>query len=441
MIEGSFFSASKSTVVNYKHHSLISIDQNGMIDRVINEHQEDYDQVRKRADHAGRLIELQPDEYLLPGFIDLHVHAPQWPQAGLALDRPLNEWLNHYTFPLEARYQDSQFAQHVYEQLVPELLANGTTTALYFGTIHNSANLILAKAAVKFGQRAFIGKVAMDNPEQTPSYYRDESSQAALSQTDEFIQKMESLQQQTGGHITPVITPRFVPSCTDETLNGLGQIARKYDLPIQSHCSESNWEHQYVIDRFGQHDAQVLDKFGLLTQRSVMAHGTQLDDTDIDLFKQRGSAVAHCPISNAYFGNGVLPVNKLIVNHNKIGLGSDISGGYSPSLYENSRQAVQASRMLEDGTDTTLPASKRGASNRRISMKTSFYMATVGGADSLNIMAGKIEPGYVADLQIVQDKNADFAAEPADVLDRLMYQTSPATIKKVFVGGQLVTEK
>ncbi len=207
VIEGSFFSASKSTVVNYKHHSLISIDQNGMIDRVINEHQEDYDQVRKRADHAGRLIELQPDEYLLPGFIDLHVHAPQWPQAGLALDRPLNEWLNHYTFPLEARYQDSQFAQHVYEQLVPELLANGTTTALYFGTIHNSANLILAKAAVKFGQRAFIGKVAMDNPEQTPSYYRDESSQAALSQTDEFIQKMESLQQQTGGHITPVITP------------------------------------------------------------------------------------------------------------------------------------------------------------------------------------------------------------------------------------------
>ncbi len=196
-----------------------------------------------------------------------------------------------------------------------------------------------------------------------------------------------------------------------------------------------------MIDRFGQHDAQVLDKFGLLTQRSVMAHGTQLDDTDIDLFKQRGSAVAHCPISNAYFGNGVLPVNKLIVNHNKIGLGSDISGGYSPSLYENSRQAVQASRMLEDGTDTTLPASKRGASNRRISMKTSFYMATVGGADSLNIMAGKIEPGYVADLQIVQDKNADFAAEPADVLDRLMYQTSPATIKKVFVGGQLVTEK
>ncbi|WP_414691953.1 guanine deaminase [Paucilactobacillus kaifaensis] len=388
-----------------------------------------------KQDH---LLVLASDEYLLPGFIDLHIHAPQWPQAGLALDRPLNEWLDQYTFPLEARYQDTEFAQQVYERLVPELLANGTTTALYFGTIHNTANLILAKAAIKFGQRALIGKVAMDNPNQTPEYYRDDSAKVALQQTEQFIQQVEALHVDIGGNVTPVITPRFIPSCTDETLLGLGQLAQRYDLPIQSHCSESNWEHQFVIDRFGLHDAQVLDKFGLLTNRSVMAHATQLDTQDAALFRSRGTAIAHCPISNAYFGNGVLPVNRLLNQHNKVGLGSDISGGYSPSLYENCRQAVQSARILEDGVDTKLSPEKRGVINSRISMKTAFYLATTGGADSLNIPAGKIEVGKMADLQIVQDQNNCFSVDPADVLERLMYQTNRNNIKKVFVGGQLV---
>nr|WP_137597668.1 guanine deaminase [Paucilactobacillus kaifaensis] len=405
---------------------------------MVDQGEPDFNSVKTTALKQDHLLVLASDEYLLPGFIDLHIHAPQWPQAGLALDRPLNEWLDQYTFPLEARYQDTEFAQQVYERLVPELLANGTTTALYFGTIHNTANLILAKAAIKFGQRALIGKVAMDNPNQTPEYYRDDSAKVALQQTEQFIQQVEALHVDIGGNVTPVITPRFIPSCTDETLLGLGQLAQRYDLPIQSHCSESNWEHQFVIDRFGLHDAQVLDKFGLLTNRSVMAHATQLDTQDAALFRSRGTAIAHCPISNAYFGNGVLPVNRLLNQHNKVGLGSDISGGYSPSLYENCRQAVQSARILEDGVDTKLSPEKRGVINSRISMKTAFYLATTGGADSLNIPAGKIEVGKMADLQIVQDQNNCFSVDPADVLERLMYQTNRNNIKKVFVGGQLV---
>lgn len=438
VIEGSFFTAMTSTTVNFKHHQLICIDESGMIARIIDHTETDFNVVRASALRQDQLLTLASDEYLLPGFIDLHIHAPQWPQAGLALDRPLNEWLNQYTFPLEARYQDPQFAHQVYEQLVPELLANGTTTALYFGTIHNAANLILAKAAIKFGQRAYIGKVAMDNPDQTPAFYRDASSQVALQQTEQFIHQIQTLQTSTGGHVAPVITPRFVPSCTDETLQGLGQLAHHYDLPIQSHCSESDWEHQYAIDRFGLHDAQVLDKFGLLTDRAVMAHGTQLTKPDADLFAQRGVAIAHCPISNAYFGNGVLPVHELLNQHNKVGLGSDISGGYSASLYENSRQAVQASRMLEDGVDTSLSPSKRGVAGSRISMTTAFYLATIGGAASLNIPAGQIEIGKQADLQVVQDQSAQFSAAPLDVLARIMYQTNRNNIKQVFVGGQLV---
>lgn len=146
-----------------------------------------------------------------------------------------------------------------------------------------------------------------------------------------------------------MITPRFVPSCTDGTLAGLGKLAQKYDLPIQSHVSESNWEHQYAIDRFGIHDAEVLDRFGLLTDKTVLAHGTQLTEADAKLLHERGTALAHCPISNAYFGNGVLPVKQLLAAGNEVGLGTDISGGYSPSLYDNIRHAVALSQVRTDG--------------------------------------------------------------------------------------------
>lgn len=151
---------------------------------------------------------------------------------------------------MEAKFKDKEYAEKIYYSLIKELLANGTTTGLFFGSIHNEANLILAKICAQLGQRAFIGKVAMDNPEQTPDYYRDQNSQVALQQTEKFIQAMFDLQNQTKAEITPVITPRFVPSCIEETLQGLGQLAKKYSLPIQSHCSESIWEDHYAIEHY-----------------------------------------------------------------------------------------------------------------------------------------------------------------------------------------------
>lgn len=375
------------------------------------------------------LHQIPKGSYLLPGFTDLHIHAPQWPQAGLALDKPLNEWLNTYTFPLEAKFQDLTFAKKVYKSLVAELLANGTTTGLYFGSIHTDANLILAKICAQLGQRAFIGKVAMDNPEQTPAYYRDESSATALSETEKFIKAMFELQKQTQAELTPVITPRFVPSCTDETLNGLGKLAQKYDLPVQSHCSESIWEDQYAIDRFQLRDAQVLEKFGLLTDKAVMAHGTQLSDADLALFNQKHAAIAHCPISNAYFGNSVMRVIDAQQQNVKIGLGTDISGGFSPSIYRNMQQAIMSSQMLQDS----------GHEKARITAANAFYLATVGGANALHIKSGQIKAGFKADFQIVQDQYFDVSSnKPQEIFERLVYHTNKENIKQVYVSGKLV---
>lgn len=330
---------------------------------------------------------------------------------------------------MEAKFTDLQFAEKVYRNLIQTLLANGTTTGLFFGSIDNGANLVLAKICAEYGQRAFIGKVAMDNVEQTPDYYRDESSNKALDDTEAFIHAMQELQQTTKTTLTPVITPRFVPSCTDETLLGLGKLAKKYDLPIQSHCSESIWEDQYAIDRFNMRDAEVLNHFGLLTDKSVMAHGTQLSNTDLDLFKKTQTAIAHCPISNVYFGNSVLPVKKAYQKQVKIGLGTDISGGFSPSIYRNMQQAIMSSQMLQE----------TGVDNSRISATNAFYLATVGGAKALHLPTGQIKTGFQADFQIVQDKFAKVASsQPAAVLERLIYQTEAADIQQVYVSGKLV---
>ena len=136
---------------------------------------------------GGNLTTLADGQFLLPGLVDLHIHAPQWPQLGKALHLPLDEWLQHYTFPLEARYDDLDFARVAYESLIDNLLAHGTTTATYFGTVHLASTALLAELAVSKGQRAVVGKVAMDNPEQCPDYYRDASAGAALDDTRALI--------------------------------------------------------------------------------------------------------------------------------------------------------------------------------------------------------------------------------------------------------------
>ncbi|MGN1279909.1 MAG: guanine deaminase [Limosilactobacillus sp.] len=418
---------------------MICVDTDGWINRVLFPADADYAQVLNGARQHHRLQELAAGEYLLPGFIDLHVHAPQWPQAGLALDRPLADWLNVYTFPLEARFSDRTFAKRVYRDFVKTLLAHGTTSAMMFGTIHVDANMVLVDECRRQGLRGYVGQVTMDNPEQTPDYYRDHSAKEALRASEQFIQRVQAVAD-PANLVTPVITPRFVPSCTDEALAGLGRLAAQHDLPIQSHVSESNWENQYAIDRFGMHDAEVLNHFGLLTSRAVMAHGTQLTTGDMQLLNQQQTAIAHCPISNVYFGNGVLPVHRLLELGNRVGLGSDISGGYTPSLYHNIRQAVKSSRMLTDGVDSQRPAARRGVADSQITAATAFYLATAGGAQALNLSAGRIAPGYRADLQVVWAHRMWGNETTDDVFERLMYQTEAADVKDVYVNGRLVYE-
>ncbi|WP_430610045.1 guanine deaminase [Enterococcus sp. DIV0876] len=443
--KGDVFHTPTDGKLEFLEDALIQIDSSGIITKVTKKGDIDY---QSACEHADNVITLSKGACFLPGFVDLHVHAPQWPQAGIALDEPLNVWLDECTFPLEAKYADTAFAQTVYEDLVAQLLARGTTTVLYFATIHLEASFLLAKICVEKGQRGLVGKVVMDDSQANPDFYRDASTDAALQETEAFIQAVQGLAESAHQGVYPVVTPRFVPSCTDEGLAGLGALAQKYDVHVQTHCSEGQWEHDFVQERFGKTDTEVLKDFGLLKEKAVMAHSNFISPKDGDLFIEAGAAVAHCPISNAYFANSVIPIKRLKDQGVTIGLGTDISGGFSPSLYDNIKQAVMSSRMLEDGVDVRIEQSDRGVPDSRISVVDAFSLATKGGGDALRLPIGVIKEGYAFDVQVIDSQCKDnplpdfgVFTTPEARLQKILYLATMQNIRQVWVQGKKVHEK
>jgi guanine deaminase len=424
--------------------SLIVVGGDGTIRSIRSARSADVDTAIKDFASAGALTTLGEGEYLLPGFVDLHVHAPQWPQLGLALDLPLEEWLQTYTFPLEARFADLGYAAGVYTSLVDGLLANGTTTAVYFATLHLPATQKLADICLQKSQRALIGRVAMDDPTQCPAYYRDTSAAIAEAETRAFIGYVRSMPGNGAGLVSPVITPRFIPSCSDELLHRLGELARQTGCHVQTHCSESDWEHRYVLDRCGITDTAALERFGLLSRRTILAHGNFVGDDDIELIAKHGAAIAHCPLSNIYFSDAVLPLRHILRRGVHVGLGSDIAGGGSPSILDNARYAVMSSRMLESGVDSAQNRQQRRREDSRIDALTAFWMATAGGGIALELPVGVFREGFQFDALRIDaaapDSNLHFdrGDTPEQALQKIIYLASRANIRDVWVANRRV---
>lgn len=440
IIKGSGFTSENPNKIQYLNHVLLVIND-GYIERIVSQDDDDYNDLINVGQTQNVLEELAENKYILPGFIDTHVHAPQWPNAGLGLDLPLQDWLNTYTFPLESKYQDLAFSKSVYNDLVTNLINHGTTTSVYFGTIYQPSNLLLADICNQKHQRGYIGQVSMDDQNNNPVYYRDDSAADSLDKAESFIKTLISNNENYSIQQTPVVTPRFAPSCSIEVLKGLGALAEKYQIPVQSHCSESDWEDGYSISQYGKRDAELLNESHLLTNKSIMAHGTLLNHSDFSLFAKTGTTVAHCPISNAYFGNAIFPVKEAIDNQVNVGLGTDLSGGYSPSLYDNMRDAILSGQHLQNGVNHELDPAVRGVNDSLITSKKAFYLATIGGANALNLKTGQLKAGYLADLQIVENQPKPFQkASDQDIFDNLIYYTHENNIKKVYVQGYLAKE-
>lgn len=428
--------------------ALICVDAQGRIAQVLEHGTAAWQAARDAHAAQGRLQTLPPSAYVLPGLVDLHVHAPQWPQNGKALDVPLEVWLQQHTFPLEARYGNADFARPVYDQVVQTLLANGTTTAMYFGTLHTVGNQVLAERCLARGQRALVGRVAMDEPTQCPDFYIDASASQAVADTEAFIAWVQAMPGNADQRVRPVITPRFIPSCTDALLAGLGDLAQATGVHVQTHCSESDWAHQHVLQRTGRTDAQALHHFGLMTRRTVVAHANFLTPADVALMAEVGASVAHCPLSNFYFANSVFPARSNQAQGLGMGLATDISGGYSPSLFDACRHAITASCALHDGVDPALASAQRGRHNAKIDHVFALWLATAAGGKALDLPIGRLAPGYAMDAIVVDCAAPDSNIwhwpgqdSPADVLQKILYNATRGNVTHTWVQGALVHQR
>ncbi|MCL1137890.1 guanine deaminase [Shewanella pneumatophori] len=445
---GQYFHCPIKGDFEYAQQALIQVDNNGTIVSVMTEADADFHTQVSFFSSKNQLIELSSSQYLMPGMVDLHVHAPQFPQAGKGLDLPLYDWLQDYTFPLEAKFADMDFTKQIYPSLVKSLLANGTTSAVYFATIHKDSSVELARECLKQGQRGFVGKVNMDEASQCPPFYIEHSTADALKETEQFVQEVIGLEGNEQQLVSPVLTPRFVPSCTSEMLQGLGELAQKYQCHVQTHCSESDWARDYSQQMYGKTDAEIYRDFGLMTNRTILAHSIFLTPADHAIIKETGASIAHCPLSNMYFANAAMQSREILDNGLKCGLGSDLAGAPIPSIFHTCLDAVNHSRVREDGTSTYLPADTRGESGSRISFLESYWMATVGGGQAIDAKVGLFQPGFEFDALVVDtavsDSNIfiiDEMDSAKDKLEKIITLNNRQNICKVWVKGQLVINK
>lgn len=291
-------------------------------------------------------------------------------------------------------------AYTVYNKVISRTLSHGTTTASYFATIHVPATNLLAALCHRRGQRAFVGRVCMDNLVFCPEEYHDESSEESISATREVIKYIHALDPE-GKLVAPIVTPRFAPTCSHEALCGLGKLAASYTPPlhIQTHISENKNEVSLVKELFQESEsyAHVYEETGLLTPRTILAHAVHLTPEERTLVKRREAKISHCPASNSALGSGHSPVRTLMDDGITVGLGTDVSGGYSPSILEASRQACLVSRLVSSQAAVT-------TGRESLSVEEALYLATRGGAQVVDMadQIGGFEKGMYFDAQLIE---------------------------------------
>lgn len=341
---------------------------------------------------------LQTDVHIRLTNADTHIHASQYPNAGIFGRSTLLDWLKTYTYPIEASLSDTSKARRVYSSCISRTIAHGTTTAAYYATIHVESTNLLASLCHSRGQRALIGRICMDHPSALVDYYRDESASEALSSTHAVINHVRTLDP-TGERLAPILTPRSAVSCTSELMSALGALshADPHGLRIQTHLSENKSEIELVSELWPNSKSytHVYDDHDLLTERTILAHVVHLTHEERKRVAKRKSKVAHCPVSNSALASGMCPVRTLLDDGITVGLGTDISGGYSPSMLEAVRQACMISQLV--GCNT-------GDERARLSLNESLWLATRGGAEVVGWKdrIGAFETGMQWDAQLIE---------------------------------------
>ena len=368
------------------------------------------------------------DNLIIPGFVDTHAHAPQYCNRGLGMDKELLPWLETYTFPEEAKFSDPDYARLVYGAFVQDLWRNGTTRSILFGTIHKESTLVLMELLQKAGLSAYVGKVNMDR--NGSPQLQEESAQASADAMVQWIKdtldKFEN--------VKPILTPRFTPSCSDELMEKLSEIQKRYHLPMQSHLSENFGEIAWVKELcpnthfYGEAYSQF-DLFGGDCP-TIMAHCVHSSDEEIALMKKQGVYIAHCPQSNTNLASGISPVRRYLDEGLHIGLGSDIAGGTSVSILRAMADAIQVSKLYWRLVDSSM---------KPLTVEEAFYMGTEGGGSFFG-KVGSFKEGYEFDAVVLNDSTipTPLKLSPRDRLERLIYLSDDRNITAKYVAGRKI---
>lgn len=369
-------------------------------------------------DYSGHLI--------IPGLSDLHLHAPQYAFMGLYMDDELLKWLDEHTFPEEAKYRDLSYAEKAYSIFVSDLLKTPTSRLSVFGTIHTDATLMLINKLESAGFSGYCGKVNMDR--NSPPFLTESTSES-IEETYRYLESCRTV------NMKPIVTPRFIPSCSDELLSELGRIAVKYDLPVQSHLdenlSEIEWVKSLMPEAESYTDAYL--RMGLIGKtHSIMAHAVWVTDDEIPILRNSGTFIAHSPSSNYNLSSGIAPVRKLLSEGVNTGLGTDVAGGSSLSILSVVRDAIAVSKLRWRLVDDSF---------KPLTLSEAFYMASKGGGSFFG-KTGSFEEGYDADFSVLDESDI---ATPLSVslslperLEIYISRSSEKAVKAKSIKGKIV---
>ena len=343
---------------------------------------------------SGHAVTDWGDRLLIPAMNDMHVHAPQYRNQGIAMDLELLPWLQNYTFPEEMKYADTGYAERMYRRFVRDLWRFGTMRSCVFATIHTESTRLLMHLFQEAGMGALVGKVGMNRncPEGLSEKVED-----MVKGYEELIAEFSMPDGQVNPLVQPIITPRFIPSCTPEMLSACGQLAVKYQLPVQSHLSENKDEIAWVqqLEKESSSYGDAYNRYNLFGQTpTVMAHCVWTDGEELELMKRNGVMVAHCPTSNFNVASGMAPIHKFLEEGLRVGLGSDISGGHDLNIFRMMVYAIQVSKMHY----------QQNHEQPFLTLSEAFWLATKS-AGSFFGHVGSFEPGYEFDALVIDDSD------------------------------------
>ncbi|MDH4565916.1 guanine deaminase [Pseudomonas sp. BN414] len=377
---------------------------------------------------AGVEVHEYCDALITPGFIDTHIHFPQTGMIA-SYGEQLLDWLNTYTFPTEKQFADKAHAADVAGIFIKELLRNGTTTALVFGTVHKESVDAFFEAAQALDLRMIAGKVLMDR--NAPDYLTD-TAESGYADSKELIERWHGK-----GRLHYAVTPRFAPTSTPEQLELAGKLYAEYPgLYMHTHLSENRKEIEWVKELFPERKGylDVYDHYKLIGERSVFAHGVHLCDDECKRLAETGSAVAFCPTSNLFLGSGLFDLQKLEEHGVRVGLGTDVGAGTSFSQLQSLNEAYKVMQLQ----------------GKKLDPFKSLYLATLGGARSLYLddKIGNFQAGKDADFVVLDYKATpllDYRMQQATSLPERLFALTilgdDRTVKETFAAGRSVHKR